>query len=116
MPGKQLLELAVQGLAHGTVSHRLIAFDTVLQHHDFIYVLFHNRLGFVLSAFRKAVLHLFFYSLLITLQRYELFAENMFYNIKILLISLSGGWIWAVLPYGDYRNIAYLCPCIQIRI
>ena len=53
--GKQFLEFSTKGLAHGTVSHRLITFDTVLQHHNFIYVFFHNHLLFVLSAFRKAV-------------------------------------------------------------
>lgn len=81
---KQFLKFAVQGLAHCTVSHCLITFDTVLQHHNFIYVFFHNRLDFVLPAFRKAVVHLFLFSFLITLQRYELFSKNMFYNIKIL--------------------------------
>lgn len=54
--GKQFLEFAAKDLAHGTVSHRLITFDTVLQHHNFIYVFFHNHLLFVLPAFRKAVL------------------------------------------------------------
>lgn len=52
--GKQFLKLVVQHLAHSTVSHRLIAFDAISQHHDFIYILFHNQL-FVLSAFRKAI-------------------------------------------------------------
>lgn len=40
----------------------------------------------MLSAIRKAGFTSFF--VFITLQRYELFLENMFYNIKILLFTL----------------------------
>lgn len=40
----------------------------------------------MLSAIRKAGFTSFF--VLITLQRYEMFLENMFYNIKILLFIL----------------------------
>lgn len=36
------LQLAVQALAHGTVAHLLIAFDTVTEQHDFFGIFFHN--------------------------------------------------------------------------
>ena len=52
------------------------------------YVLFHNRLVLCLPRFGKRFVHLFFFSFLITLQRYEMFAKNMLYNIKILSFSI----------------------------
>ena len=51
---QQFLQSAVQSLTHRTVAHRLVALDAVLQHKNFIRVLFHNSRLFVLSAFRKA--------------------------------------------------------------
>lgn len=60
--GKQFLEFSTKGLAHGTVSHRLITFDTVLQHHNFIYVFFIIVFFLCFPRFGKRFLLLFLFS------------------------------------------------------
>ena len=58
---KQFLKLAIQSLAHCSVSHCMITFNTILQHHNFfICILFHNLHLFLPSTFWRAVLHLVF--------------------------------------------------------
>lgn len=58
-----------------------------------------------LPRFGKRFVHLFLFSLLITLQRYELFTKNMFYNIKILLFLPEFVSKRPVLPSGYYKNM-----------
>lgn len=57
--GKQFLQLVLECLAHDSIAHRLVAFDAVLQHLDFIHVLSHNCFVLCSPPFGVAVLHLY---------------------------------------------------------
>ena len=54
---EEFVELCVQCLAHGSVSHTLVTLDAVLQHRDsFQIILFHNCVFLCFPRFGKRII------------------------------------------------------------